>query len=758
MTLPEPNIDDRGYEQILDEALARIPVHTPLWTNYNDSDPGVTILQVFAFMVESLQYRANRIPERNRRKFLNLLGITRRPATAAEGIVTFASPRGPLQVDTLNADVALQAGTVPFRTQSAVDVLPVEAQLFYKADPNLSEEQAQEADAVYGALYEGFAEEGEQLNYYETRQLETPTPGAPLPELNLNSDTIPGDQSLWVAILARPDDDIEQARQAIGGSVCSLAIVPALRENEREEPAVQEQSERVLPPAGQNETDAQSHLIFEAPRVTDEPPSTATYQTLEVLREENVLEEPGLVTLRLPSLPETWDAFAPVEEGTRDYPPSVEDTDVADRIITWIRIRPRVDTNEARSRKRLRLSYVGINASRIRQRARVTSEFVGQGTGRPDQVVSLVNTPVLPDRLLLTVNGARWRRVDDLSAAPPEVPRRSLRRTAGDASRETPPEAARVFTLDPATGIIRFGDGLRGARPPRESVIQATYEYGGGSGGVVGIGAVRAGAGLPPGLKATNPIPTYGGAEAETIAQAEKRIPGELKRRDRLISPTDFAEVTRQTPGVDIGRVDVLPLVHPNNPSVEAAGVVTVLVIPATDPDQPDAPTPDRLFLDAVCAYLNPRRLLTTEVHVIGPSYRTINVGIGFESVPGRDLPPIREAVRASVKQFLSPLRGGFAETGWPLGRTVNAGELSAVAARVDGVARVTGVTLASPGATAAATDIAIDTLQCPRLGTLAVQSGTPPTVNDLEGTSPITGDDDEPTVFVPVPITPQDC
>ena len=755
MTLPEPNIDDRGYEQILDEALARIPVHTPLWTNYNDSDPGVTILQVFAFMVESLQYRANRIPERNRRKFLNLLGITRRPAAAARGLVTFASPRGPLQVDTLNADIALQAGSVPFRTMSAVDVLPVEAQLFYKADPNLSDEQADEADSVYGALYEGFAGEGEQLNYYETRQLEAPVPGAPLPEVDLNEDTIAGDQSLWVALLARPGDDVEQARNAIGGSVCSLAIVPALRDAERDEQGVQPNSEKVLPPAGQAEDGVQSDLIFETPVVTSEPPSTATYQPLEVLQEENVLAEPGLVTLRLPTQPETWDAFAPVEEGTRDYPPSVEDTDVADRIITWIRIRPRVGDDETRSRKTVRLSYVGINASRIRQRARVTSEFVGQGTGRPDQVVSLINTPVLKDRVILTVNGSRWQRIDDLSAAPPEVPRRSLRRTAGDATQTTKPDAARVFTLDPATGTIRFGDGLNGARPPREAVIQATYEYGGGSEGIVGIGAIRAGAGLPPGLQATNPIPTYGGTEAETIAQAEKRIPGELKRRDRLISITDFEDVTLQTPGVDIGRVEVLPLLHPSNPFVEAAGVVTVLVVPSTDPDQPDNPIPDRLFLDAVCEHLDPRRLITTEVHVIGPSYRTVNVGIGFDGVPGRDLPPVREAVRASIKRFLSPLTGGFAETGWPLGRSVNAGELAAVAARVDGVARITGITLAVPGAASAVNEVGIDALQCPRLGTLSVQSGEPPSVDDLAGTSPPV--DDAP-IFVPVPITPSEC
>ena len=48
MPLIVPKIDDRDYPRILSEALARIPVHTPEWTNFNDADPGVTLLQLFA--------------------------------------------------------------------------------------------------------------------------------------------------------------------------------------------------------------------------------------------------------------------------------------------------------------------------------------------------------------------------------------------------------------------------------------------------------------------------------------------------------------------------------------------------------------------------------------------------------------------------------------------------------------------------------------------------------------------------------------
>src|SRR5512143_2860165 len=124
MPIQIPPLDDRRYQQLRLEALARIPVHTPEWTNFNRSDPGVTLIEVFAFLTESLLYRANQIPERNRRKFLTLLAIGLRPASSAPGLVTFTNDRGPQDTITLNAGLEVRAGQVPFRTDNGLDVLP----------------------------------------------------------------------------------------------------------------------------------------------------------------------------------------------------------------------------------------------------------------------------------------------------------------------------------------------------------------------------------------------------------------------------------------------------------------------------------------------------------------------------------------------------------------------------------------------------------------------------------------------------------
>src|SRR4051812_33851585 len=124
MPITIPNLDDRRYQDLLDEALARIPVHNPEWTNFNKSDPGVTLVEIFAFLTENLLYRCNQIPERNRLKFLSLLGVPLQPAASARGLVQFTNERGPRAAVTVGAGREVRAGSVPFYTDLGLDVLP----------------------------------------------------------------------------------------------------------------------------------------------------------------------------------------------------------------------------------------------------------------------------------------------------------------------------------------------------------------------------------------------------------------------------------------------------------------------------------------------------------------------------------------------------------------------------------------------------------------------------------------------------------
>lgn len=747
MSLPLTNLDDRTYQQILDEALVRVPVHNPEWTNFNDSDPGVTLIQLFAFMTESIVFRANQIPDRNRLAFLRLLGVKRRPPASARGLVAFSNPRGPLEVRTLAAGVELFAGQAPFRTQDGLDVLPIEAQVYYKGRLSLSETEIQEAEDLYKQLYASYDAPDVALDLYQTKPLEPPTTTASIPVVHLDEDTVDG--YLWIALLARTDDERDTARKKIANKVLMLGIVPALSD-----------ATRVLPPGGQLTDEEHATLVYEVPNVDpDAEEPVARYVALDARPKDNVLVEPGVVELVLPGEDglQMWQNLDPLEPGVGDFPPSLEDAAIQERLITWVRIRSGEDELLG-AQPSARFSYVGINAARVTQRARVFAELLGRGDGTPNQTTALVNTPVIAESLALNINGELWTEIDDLAAAPPEVPRRSPQTTPGTVAEETSPDDAKVYTLDPATGEIRFGDGLRGMRPPNEAVLLASYDYGGGLAGLVGIDVISKGPTLPAGVKVGNPIDTWGGDNAETIEEAEQRIPGFITHRDRLVSEADFEEITLGTPGVDIARVEVLPLFHPDLPDFPSKGVVTVMVIPAFDPVQPEAPVPDRLFLDTVCRHLNPRRLITTEVHVRGPEYVPVVVSVGITVVPGQDLATVREAVKAELRAFLSPLRGGFEEAGWVLSHTVDALELMAVATRQAGVARVNGLFLSGVSGPSVPT-IPISGLQLPRLDKLAVQVGDPMPLADLRGdldaVAPV---DDTAPKKVPIPIVPLEC
>ena len=80
MALPVPNLDDRRFQDLVDDAKRLVQQRCPEWTDHNVSDPGVTLIELFAWMTDQLLYRLNRVPDRNYVKFLELIGVTPLPA------------------------------------------------------------------------------------------------------------------------------------------------------------------------------------------------------------------------------------------------------------------------------------------------------------------------------------------------------------------------------------------------------------------------------------------------------------------------------------------------------------------------------------------------------------------------------------------------------------------------------------------------------------------------------------------------------
>lgn len=708
MPLEIPPIDDQNYQEILNNALARVRVHNPEWTNLSPSDPGVTILELFAFMTETLLYRSNRIPERNRRKFLSLLGVPMTPASPARGIVTFANDKGPLQTVALPADMELRAGSVPFRTTGGVDVLPVESRVYYK---RRADRQTADTQRPLYARYYASPERAAEEEFYEAAILEPPTDSNRMPLLNLGRQTVDG--QLWIALLARPKESVASARRAIANKEVSLGVLPGY-----DTPQV------LLQPGRTPQTFRQSPVIFELATI-DPKTRLPVYKSLPTKMYINVLNTPGIARLLLPGpdVLATWDDAENVPGDLYDLPPLLDDDKDASRVVAWIRMRLPDLTSGTRN---VKVSWVGINAAEVNQCAQVVAELAGTGTGEPDQALSLVHRNIIPGSVKLTVGGEEWAEIDDLTAAGPEVPVRDPRLPPGMPAPSF--RSARVFTLDPESGQIRFGDGARGARPRKDDDIRATYAYGGGREGNVAIGTITKGPTLPPGFKVTNSLPTWGGDEAETVEEAEKQIPTYLKHRDRLVTEDDFRELVLRTPGVEIGRVEVIPLLHPDfsRHSLNAPGAVTMMVIPRAEGTAESGPSPDRLFLDQVREQVDTRRLITTEVIICGPTYVPLNVSIGLEVLAGYDYPTVRDAVNQAIRRFLSPLHGGRDGKGWPRHRAVFKNELLAEADRVEGVAFVYDVLLGREDDDEPSDEVKLNQLELPWLVRVETRRGRP--------------------------------
>lgn len=118
MALPVPNLDDRRFQDLVDDAKRLIARRSPSWTDHNVSDPGVTLIELFAHMTDQLIYRLNRVPDRQYVAFLDLLGVKLFPPTAARTLTTFwlTAP----QADTVKIAAGTQIATVRTETEDAI--------------------------------------------------------------------------------------------------------------------------------------------------------------------------------------------------------------------------------------------------------------------------------------------------------------------------------------------------------------------------------------------------------------------------------------------------------------------------------------------------------------------------------------------------------------------------------------------------------------------------------------------------------------
>jgi hypothetical protein len=675
MPIIPPRLDDRSFEDLVEELLARIPAHTPEWTHARVGDPGRTMLELFAWLADTMLYRANLIPERQRLAFLRLLGIPMRPAAAASGLVSVHFSSEALQPTTVLRPLAELKGPVPFETRSELTVLHLTAEPYYKR-PITAAERSQMGELLPGlARVYGIAS-GTAPSYYVSTPL-FPNGAAEPTGFDLMARTV--DKSLWIALLAPTETDVSALRQELAqgsnGSprMLSVGVVPSV-----EVPALFEE----IGPRGR---------IPHQWELTGSPDSLGnpTYHPLSVAYDSTLgLTRRGVLHLLMPGS----DIGAPANDirqnlqaGVGDRPPRLDDPNRARRLVAWLRLRPTVKLAT------LPLSWVGINAVEIDQRKTYSAVIIGQSDGSADQELRLPASSVERETLQIEVEepglGYRtWAPTDDLALV----------------GRD---EA--VFRVDTEAGTLRFGDGVRGRIPAAGMRVRvARMRAGGGSAGNLPAGTLKAISArtiedLPPtsALKVMQSLPTVGGQDAETLAEAELRIPATLRHGQRAVTEEDFRWLAAATPGAPPSRVEVLPRFKPHQRRENVPGVVTVMVLPPSNTFRAPNPRPDRPFLEAVHAHLDARRPLTSELYVIGCEYVPLGISTGITVREGYGRETVVNAVREALFRWLWPLPpGGPQGEGWPLARPVRDRELWMAVAQVPGVDTISGVRIFSAG------------------------------------------------------------
>jgi predicted phage baseplate assembly protein len=351
-----------------------------------------------------------------------------------------------------------------------------------------------------------------------------------------------------------------------------------------------------------------------------------------------------------------------------------------------------------------------------RQTDRVLDECLGEGDDSPYQVFSL---PTLADGRS-TLAGRPLR---------PDLGRpliSSLK--VGDKPWAYKPGLldlhVRDYTVDSRLGLICFGNGTQGHVPEAGLKVVACYRHTLGARGNpsanaefrIDTSSPYLDAALRKALQGIDSIsfarrasqsgPTQRVEQGEVcgvdpggLADARDQVRTELQTRWRVITQEDFEQAILEQSNLQVARAKCLPerdLAAPD-PHTPRIGHVSVIVVPKYQGGERDpAPKPPRECREAVCEFLDKRRLIACRHHVVGPSYTDVRLQARVHRILRVPELTVKASIKQALQDFFDPLEGGPGPErgGWPFGRDVYASELYEVLENVEGVDHVDSLTL----------------------------------------------------------------
>jgi hypothetical protein len=663
LLLPIASLDNVNFEELTDNARKLITKYYPQWTDFNYHDPGITLVEMLAWLQEMQQFHLDQIGPRNKLKFLKILGALPREKQAASAYVRVDGLRQELN---LPPGVVLEAGAVPFETTErayltpgritsgfaqtiAGERTPLDGRLldggrlrFY---PFGLEPAA--GDAFYLALSTGF-KPGEKLNLYfnlfEDYAVRRNAPAedfTPLVELEWEYMTSGG---VWQPAELVRDDTWQFLQRGRVSLIFPEAPVTAslpepgywLRVTLKSgiydvPPLLNGVSLNVIPVLQQKTLSA--YRDFRWPEGMNRADGRAFIW-------DSALARSGRAEVYLAVLGYRGQVFWQRTENWRSEPEGV---------FVLLDLPDRAGFLE--SEAVVRVVCYEENFLLARQ--------LGTGDGFPGQDFEVPIADMSADSLAFMVEEeegcSAWRRTPDFDSAGPDD---------------------RVFMLDGNTGRIIFGDCEQGRAPQGNITIIA---------GAVSLGAdgnVQAGRInrllWPVEVEVMNDLVASGGTPAEGLDEAFLRLRRETQRLERAVTYSDYETLVRTTPGLIINNCAAIPvssMLRPDGSMDENS--VTVVAQPfSLKGVQKLSPA----YMDNIRRRLMERRLIGTKVSVLSPEY--IGVEIFAEVVTKPHYRDAKERVAEAVQDY-------FSGAEWEFGRPV---QYSALYGVIDTLDCVTGI------------------------------------------------------------------
>lgn len=706
--LPKSDLDDRAYKDLVEECLLRIPRYCPEWTNHNPSDPGTTLIEMFAWLTDQMQQRFNQVPRRNYVTFLELLGIQLDPPRPAHTALTFYL--------TSAQDFPI---TIPQDTEVATERTATEEAIIFSTD----------APLIVGNPC--------------IRHFLTATSAADPRQETLENPFIN-------TVYERNRDwrTIEQTElfteYQIGN--CFYLVLDTLPTQE-----VQSLQGNGLPPR-----EAQSlqgnvlEITFRGEAATgtginpDEPPRV--WQAWDgkewqpVLRQEADDRTKGFnFGSAIPGQPRLQEASV-ILHLPANLPITQFNTEYQGCWIRCVYQRTRKEEPELQAGYSTPPRILGFSVRSIggttaaSQCIRVQEEFLGVSTGKPGQTFQLQMQPVLERQSGETIEvriprepAESWEEVPDFSRSSADSrhytidsrqgvvqfgplirePGRLQQQTRDRARIQTPfqPVIRRIYeqngarptrSLEESSQILGFAERQYGKiPPPGAEIYMLSYRFGGGvRGNVEPEKLVVMRSSLPYISRVTNYAAAVGGAEAESLQDAVMRVPQLLRTREAAVTPEDFEATAKRFPGQPIARAHCLTQLEYTTP-----GVVRLLVVPQVQSNSQTATQgmyPDQVFrLDNELRrdlhdYFRDRRPLGIHVKFEEPEYVGVSVQVSvlldskYNNANARA--DIAMELQTLLYQFLNPLTGGIEGEGWELERPVYVSDIISLCQKVRGV------------------------------------------------------------------------